>query len=475
MVSGSTDLTGGSGGGAPTGVAGGDLGGNYPNPSVATVGTSSAANVHAAEALANAATNANTPSTIVKRDVSGNFAAGTITAALTGAASLNVLSSAVGAASGVASLDSSGLVPVNQIPPAAIERLVVVANQAARFALTTATVQNGDTVSQTDTGLMYYVIDQTNLGNSAGYAVYTAGTASAVAWGGITGIPAPVSALSGTNTGDQTFNGLSPMTTVGDMIVGGASGAAARLAAGAARLVLTGQGAGVAPIYQAPLGTIQSKSANYTVLSTDGFMIGDATSAAFTFTLPTGATGVPLKFKKKDSDTSFNAITITDGTFSTTLNTSGETVCVVWTGSAYEILDRRIPSISTAYVPTYTGFGTVSTSQIQYKRIGDGTQISGFFVSGTSTATQARLSLPSGLTSADTTKIPSSRIGGYGERDAVDATRYPVLVDPSQTYVTFGEQGASNVWGTKLNGSSFLVSGDGYSFNLWVPILGWNG
>lgn len=51
---------------------------------VAFVGTSSAANVHLAELAANAATSVNTPSTIVKRDGSGNFAAGTITANLTG-------------------------------------------------------------------------------------------------------------------------------------------------------------------------------------------------------------------------------------------------------------------------------------------------------------------------------------------------------------------------------------------------------
>ncbi len=58
---------------------------------VNSVGGSSATNVHNAELAANAATNANTVSTIVKRDSSGNFSAGTITAALTGAASSNVL------------------------------------------------------------------------------------------------------------------------------------------------------------------------------------------------------------------------------------------------------------------------------------------------------------------------------------------------------------------------------------------------
>ena len=53
---------------------------------VALVGGQTAANVAAGSVLANAATNANTASTIVKRDASGNFTAGTITATLTGTA-----------------------------------------------------------------------------------------------------------------------------------------------------------------------------------------------------------------------------------------------------------------------------------------------------------------------------------------------------------------------------------------------------
>ena len=51
---------------------------------VGSVGGSSSTNIHSAELAANAATNANTASTIVKRDSSGNFSAGTITAALSG-------------------------------------------------------------------------------------------------------------------------------------------------------------------------------------------------------------------------------------------------------------------------------------------------------------------------------------------------------------------------------------------------------
>ena len=67
-----------------TGSLSGDVTGTQSATVVATVGGSSAANIHSAELAANAATDVNTPSTIVKRDASGNFSATTITANITG-------------------------------------------------------------------------------------------------------------------------------------------------------------------------------------------------------------------------------------------------------------------------------------------------------------------------------------------------------------------------------------------------------
>ena len=71
-----------------------------------------------------------------------------------------------------------GLIPVSQIPPVVIERLVKVADDTARFALTTATVQNGDTVQTIDNNKMYAVIDDTHLDSEQGYQVYVAGMAA---------------------------------------------------------------------------------------------------------------------------------------------------------------------------------------------------------------------------------------------------------------------------------------------------------
>ena len=84
---------------------------------------------------------------------------------------------------------TSGTVDIARLPQGALERLVKVANEAARYALTTADVQLGDTVQQLDTGIMYIVTDADHLDSAAGYTEYTAGTAASVPWSGVTGKP----------------------------------------------------------------------------------------------------------------------------------------------------------------------------------------------------------------------------------------------------------------------------------------------
>lgn len=73
-----------------SGSLGGDVTGTQGATVVALVGGSSAVSVASGAAVALAGTALNTPSTLVKRDGSGNFAAGVITAALTGNVTGNV-------------------------------------------------------------------------------------------------------------------------------------------------------------------------------------------------------------------------------------------------------------------------------------------------------------------------------------------------------------------------------------------------
>jgi hypothetical protein len=88
-----------------------------------------------------------------------------------------------------ASKIKSGTIDIDRLPKGAIERMVYVKDDAARFALTTNTTQNGDTVKVRSTKKMFYVIDDTKLSSEAGYELYTAESASAVPWSGVTGKP----------------------------------------------------------------------------------------------------------------------------------------------------------------------------------------------------------------------------------------------------------------------------------------------
>lgn len=88
-----------------------------------------------------------------------------------------------------ASKIASGTISIDRLPKAALERLIVVANDTARFALTTATAQSGDTVKVTSTGKMYLIKDESKLNSEDGYEHYTASQASSVPWSGVTGKP----------------------------------------------------------------------------------------------------------------------------------------------------------------------------------------------------------------------------------------------------------------------------------------------
>lgn len=88
-----------------------------------------------------------------------------------------------------ASKIAPGTISIDRLPKAALERLVVVANDTARFALTTATAQSGDTVKVTSTGKMYLIKDESKLNSEDGYEPYTASQASSVPWSGVTGKP----------------------------------------------------------------------------------------------------------------------------------------------------------------------------------------------------------------------------------------------------------------------------------------------
>ena len=109
---------------------------------------------------------------------------------------------------------TSGTVDIARLPQGALERLIKVADEAARYALTTADVQLGDTVQQLDTGIMYVVTDVDHLDSAAGYTEYTAGTAASVPWSGVTG--KPTFAAVATSGAYSDLSGTPTIPTVND-------------------------------------------------------------------------------------------------------------------------------------------------------------------------------------------------------------------------------------------------------------------
>jgi len=126
-----------------------------------------------------------------------------------------------------------------------------------------------------------------------------------------------------------------------------------------------------------------------------------------------------------------------------------------------------------SYTPTFTGFGTATNIEFQWRRIGDSVQVKGKFTAGTPTATEARISLPSGMTSADTSKIPTLQQAGTVAISTNSATSYYSLIEPSVTYLTFGFQNSTSNALTKANGSTFTTASTVNSVLAQVPIQGW--
>ena len=100
----------------------------------------------------------------------------------------------------IAASKITGTISIDHLPQGALDRLVRVDDDTARFKLTTANVQLGDTVKVKSTGLMYYVVDESKLGEEAGYEPYTAGSATSVPWSGVTGKPSTFTPSAHTHT-----------------------------------------------------------------------------------------------------------------------------------------------------------------------------------------------------------------------------------------------------------------------------------
>lgn len=194
----------------------------------------------------------------------------------------------------------------------------------------------------------------------------------------------------------------------------------------------------------------------------------------------TNATGLPVAGLANGTDgelitwdASGNPATVGVGTAAQVLTSNGP-------GAAPTFQDAAAGGTITdwvAYTPTFVGFGTPSDVQIWSRRVGDTLEVRGRFVSGTSTAVEARINLgfngTDGNVSSSATKITDIQLTGYLTGDLGSASDFLMLIESNVGYMTIGVQNATNSGLLKRNGNILMSSGDDASFFAAIPIDTW--
>ena len=215
----------------------------------------------------------------------------------------------------------------------------------------------------------------------------------------------------GTNaiTASAAFNGLSPLTTAGDTLYGGTSGAGTRLAIGTAGQVLTVNTGATAPQWSTPTtGTVTSVAA--LTLGTTGTDLSSTvatgtTTPVITLQVPTasatnrGALSAAdwTTFNSKGSGTVTSASVVSANGFAGTVATSTTTPAITLTTSITGILkgnataisaatagtDYVVPTTATTFTTTQTFNGSSSVLAAVFANAAETTTVSATAATGT--------------------------------------------------------------------------------------------
>jgi hypothetical protein len=132
----------------------------------------------------------------------------------------------------------------------------------------------------------------------------------------------------------------------------------------------------------------------------------------------------------------------------------------------------------TPYTPTFQGFGTPTGVEFFHKRQGSDLLVRGSFIPSSTSGVQARISLPSGLTSSSTINSGAVEIGGRVIfANAASGNKDTFILNPaSQTYVQFGftqQDGSSGIAMAPANDNGFATGGVEMTLSFRIPIQGW--
>ncbi len=202
-----------------SGLLSGDVTGSQSATVVSSIGGSSATDVHSAEVAANAATNANTASAIVKRDASGNFSAGTITANLNGTATTATSATTAGTATSAGTATNFSGMLSGEVTGSQSATVVSSVGGSSATNIHSAEVA-ANAATNANTALA--IVKRDASGN------FSAGTITANLTGNISGTASNVTGTVATNNGGTGLTGY----TTGDLLYAASASTLAKLSVG---------------------------------------------------------------------------------------------------------------------------------------------------------------------------------------------------------------------------------------------------
>lgn len=276
-------------------------------------------------------------------------------------------------------------------------------------------------------------------------------------------------------TVSRASNTMSGFTAAAVPTADGSGVLGAGVAPGSAGEVLTSTGSAWAS--SEILMSVSSKTADYTLVSTDDLILVDSSGGAFTLTLPAAASNTGKVFMIKKTDSTFataNAVTVDgnasetiDGSLTRTLNTQHEEYSIVSDGTNWRILTHKTSTPWASYSASTVGLGTTVSNEAEWRRVGANLETRGVIQVGTPTATEARIGLPTGVATFTTTITSANVLIGGGDRANTSPAHFEFTSNTGDTFIV------PMVGRAKLNGNVAFQTNETFTWLVSVPIEGW--
>jgi hypothetical protein len=279
------------------------------------------------------------------------------------------------------------------------------------------------------------------------------------------------------------------------------NGAMTSVAPGAANNVLKSDGTQwTSGSVSIPSLSVASKSANYTLTSSDDVILADASGGAFTLTLPAAASNTGKVFYIIRTDnTPANALTLDgngaetiQGATTRALYTQYESVKIISDGSNWAVLEHKTNTTTVSWTPSWTASTanpTVGNATIEsyWSRRGDKIYGSIRLLFGSTSAAGTgvwRFSLPTGIT-VDTAKIglsSSATINVVGTGALLDSGAFSAPVNAtynssaSVLQASYWDDGAGHVdYANDVGAAAPMAwaTNDEIKFDFELPVTGW--